>query len=210
MFFLSTLNKCEKWWCEICIRVCEILIKWWIWHKLTLIRSYALLLRLNRWSERSKGCDETRPLNATTTTNKQQQNTEHMYRTFWMYRMWATQLDICNIYTSKFCTKPRIARKERERERDCRTAKRYERCGEDRKNRKQHASRKHNVAVYIYCAVWRKGGQKEMCPLNIRFFFSHSALGDWRLSHKTYECIPLCVLCVLCVHNVNMLSTERF
>lgn len=92
--------------------VCEILIKWWIWYKLTLVCSLELLESLvpHDDGKRRKQRDSTtlpayRSERKKTEPMKCLAYVSHVSDVQYVSR---TQLDISNIYTSKFCTKPRL------------------------------------------------------------------------------------------------------
>lgn len=79
--------------------------------------------------------------------------------------MWATQLDICNIYTSKFCTKPRIARKEREREREIAAQQKGTRDVEETEKTESNTHLANIMWLFIYIVRFGEKVAKRKCVL---------------------------------------------
>lgn len=94
-----------------------------------------------------------------------------------MERMCTTQLDICNIYTSKFRTKPKLIRGTHKKKTyippEYSIGKRYKAQIQLEKKKienrsAQHASSKHNVAIYALCSFVKAIRRK--CVLWIYLF----------------------------------------
>lgn len=85
-----------------------------------------------------------------------------MYGTYWMYSLCGTQLDICNIYTSKFCTRQKFIQQQKKKieERMCRRKKVQGNWRQEKSA--QHAFSKHNVAICALCGFVRNRTKRNM------------------------------------------------